>query len=66
MNLATLIRDKRLNLARRVLLNSNTAFMSLQDVASYCGFASHAHFTRVFKEKFGVNPSESRFGTKAG
>lgn len=59
--LSKAVRDRRLNLARRVLTNSNTHFLTLKEVAHFCGFSSHAHFSRSYKEKFGVNPSDSRF-----
>ena len=33
---------------------------SLIDVAVACGFSSHAHFTNVFRSKFGMLPSQYR------
>jgi AraC family transcriptional regulator len=34
--------------------------MGLNEIALSCGFASHAHFSRVFKASRGVSPSEYR------
>jgi AraC family transcriptional regulator len=33
---------------------------SLMDIAIACGFSSHTHFTKVFRTKFGVLPSQYR------
>jgi AraC family transcriptional regulator len=32
----------------------------LIDIAIACGFSSHAHFTNVFRSKFGMLPSQYR------
>jgi AraC family transcriptional regulator len=32
----------------------------ITDIALHCGFASHSHLCRVFKEHFGVTPSQYR------
>jgi AraC family transcriptional regulator len=32
----------------------------LLDIALECGFASHAHFTRAFRKRYGISPSEFR------
>ncbi|MCO4792376.1 MAG: helix-turn-helix transcriptional regulator [Bacteriovoracaceae bacterium] len=37
-------------------LAANTKF-SLTDIAFNCGFASSAHFSRLFKSIYGINPS---------
>jgi len=34
--------------------------MSLIDIAASCGFSSHAHMTRAFRQMLGVTPSEYR------
>jgi AraC family transcriptional regulator len=34
--------------------------MSLIDIASHCGFSSHAHMSRAFRHLLGVTPSEYR------
>jgi AraC family transcriptional regulator len=34
--------------------------MSLIEIASHCGFSSHAHMSRAFRQSLGVTPSEYR------
>jgi AraC family transcriptional regulator len=46
--------DVRLEHARQQLL---AASMSITEIAHSSGFASHAHMTKLFHEKFGVPPS---------
>ena len=52
------IRDQRLIAARDRLETSGANKIS--DVAYRFGFSDQAHFTRLFKAKFGVTPSEFR------
>lgn len=59
-SLPRVILKKRLHLAKRVLISAGSDQMFVANVASYCGFNSHAHFSRAFKETFGVSPSEVR------
>jgi AraC family transcriptional regulator len=33
---------------------------SLIDVAAHCGFSSHAHMSRIFRQLLGLTPSEYR------
>jgi len=47
----------RIERARELL--SNPA-LSLTDIALDCGFSSHSHMTRVFRQFLGVTPSEYR------
>jgi len=47
----------RIERARELL--SNPA-LSLTDIALDCGFSSHSHLTRVFRQFLGVTPSECR------
>jgi AraC family transcriptional regulator len=50
-------RGRRLEKAARMLKRER---MSLLDVTFECGFSSQAHFSRSFKNAFGVTPSEYR------
>ncbi|MEU4674294.1 helix-turn-helix domain-containing protein [Amycolatopsis sp. NPDC023774] len=52
------IRERRLRWAYEQLTSDPTAPVSR--VAHACGFASHAHFSRVFREHYGVAPSAIR------
>jgi AraC family transcriptional regulator, exoenzyme S synthesis regulatory protein ExsA len=49
--------EKRLDLAYRLLV---TTSKSIHDVADESGFESITHFSRVFKEKFGMPPLQCR------
>jgi AraC family transcriptional regulator len=51
------LQDVRLEHARQQLL---AASMSITEIAHSSGFASHAHMTKLFHEKFGVPPSTYR------
>ncbi|WP_195907863.1 AraC family transcriptional regulator [Microbacterium gorillae] len=55
---ARTILEMRLTLAHRML--SAPGAPSVQDVALYCGFATAAHFSRVFREHFDTTPAEVR------
>lgn len=48
------IRNRRLDIARDMLLHTSA---SVTDVCFSTGFESVAHFSKVFKERFGVAPS---------
>lgn len=58
--LARIILDRRLDLARRILTSPHSESRSVGEIAAYCGFASHSHFTRVFRERFGESPVATR------
>ncbi|ADV81802.1 helix-turn-helix domain-containing protein [Terriglobus saanensis] len=47
----------RLERAKEMMRQKN---MSLIDIAAMCGFSSHAHLTKVFREFVGMPPSEYR------
>ena len=47
----------RLNYARRMISNEDT---SLTIIASKCGFQSISHFSKAFKQQFGVSPLQYR------
>lgn len=53
---ARTILERRLDLAHRILTTPGTP--TVREVAAYCGFASAAHFGRVFKERYEVTPAE--------
>ena len=57
---ARVILEKRLNLARRILDSADASSRSVSGVAAYCGFSSHSHFTRVYRERFGETPAQTR------
>jgi len=49
--------QKRLEYARTLLVNTDKM---VTELAFECGFENASHFTRVFKEKYGVTPLQSR------
>jgi AraC-like DNA-binding protein len=51
------VMKKRLGLATELLQNTP---MSISEITFECGFENQAHFSRVFKEKMGVPPSQFR------
>ena len=50
-----LIRNKRLEIAAKLLLESS---YTISEVAVYTGFNSHAYFTSCFKNFYGYSPTE--------
>ena len=55
MNFVELRTHTRLSAAQNMIRMGN---LSLSETAERCGFSNYAHFTSVFKKKFGVSPSE--------
>jgi len=51
--------NMRVERARELLSNRE---LSLVEIALDCGFSSHSHMTRVFRQFLGVTPSEYRRG----
>ena len=49
----------RVERARELLANPT---LSLTDIALECGFSSHSHLSRVFRQVLGATPSEYRRG----
>ncbi len=49
---------RRLDRARAELLDPQLRATTVAETAYRCGFASHAHFSRAFKQRFGLTPSE--------
>jgi len=52
------IQRRRLDLAHEALARRTDGSPSIADIAHDHGFASPAHFSRAFRERFGVSPSE--------
>ncbi len=61
-----LIMDMRLDWAARAIADPALAAMSITDLAFEAGFSDLAHFSRRFKRKFGVPPSEYRTARGVG
>ncbi|RFA17339.1 hypothetical protein B7R21_01000 [Subtercola boreus] len=57
---ARVLLDLRLELADRTLRDPASTLASVGEVAAACGFSSHSHFTRVYRDRFGVTPARVR------
>ncbi len=52
--------DLRLKLAKDLLCASHDQSpICIQTIAEQCGFTSHSHFSRQFKRKYGITPSQA-------
>lgn len=60
IDLGDLIRSYRLERAVRMLEDPALARTTIASVAYRCGYPDHAHFTRVFRARYGIPPSEWR------
>ncbi|PVD10261.1 helix-turn-helix domain-containing protein [Streptomyces sp. CS147] len=58
---AALIRNRRLERARRELADPGLADTPVHAIAARCGFGSPAHFSRVFRAAHGMSPSDYRY-----
>ncbi|MDX3726183.1 helix-turn-helix domain-containing protein [Streptomyces caniscabiei] len=54
------ILEQRLAKAREELADPGSRHLTIAEVAHHWGFASQAHFTRVFRSRFGGTPGETR------
>ena len=53
-------RDLRLRHARLMLLNTATPIL---EIAVSTGFTTHSHFTKCYRQRFGVSPRDDRLNT---
>jgi AraC-like DNA-binding protein len=54
------IRERRLDRAHALLIDTARQHLPVADIAAQCGFGSAAHFSTAFAERFGAAPSEIR------
>jgi AraC-like DNA-binding protein len=59
-SVAAFIRDRRLEQCRRDLADPEQIHRTVMDIAFQWGFNDAAHFSRIFKRRFGVSPTEYR------
>ncbi|MGX5666703.1 helix-turn-helix domain-containing protein [Rhizobium daejeonense] len=57
----THVRRRRLRLAYRALSVAHGPHLSISDIAAAHGFSNPEHFTRSFRQEFGMAPRELRF-----
>jgi AraC-like DNA-binding protein len=55
---------RRLERARAAIENASPSARSITQIAYDCGFKDPAHFSRAFKARFGLSPSELRKGPR--
>src|SRR5690606_36685928 len=60
------IRTLRLQKALADLADPSQAHLSVADIAFKWGFVSQAHFSRVFRQEFGLSPKQSRDESRHG
>lgn len=58
--LQKLVWKMRLDKSRALLEHAGLARESISDIAIRCGFSSSSHFSRLFRQAFGVSPAELR------
>jgi len=51
--------QRRLELAAELLRRGGTSGPQIREIAFRCGFSTPAHFSRAFKERYGVTPREA-------
>jgi len=56
----TLLRERRLERCAADLSDPRLAFRSVTDIALSWGFVDPAHFSRTFKARYGLSPSDYR------
>lgn len=54
------LRDRRLDLAHRMLSGDYGHDASIASIAFDCGFGDLSHFNRSFRKRFGMRPSDAR------
>ncbi|APZ41868.1 hypothetical protein BW247_01110 [Acidihalobacter ferrooxydans] len=54
------VRTRRLDAAHALLCDPARRTLSVASIAYQCGFASAAHFSRVFRQHFGMSPMRCR------
>lgn len=59
-SVAATIWSARLERARRLLVSPEGARLLVADIAQHCGFREIPTFTRMFRRRFGMTPSEAR------
>ena len=59
-SLGSLVQRRRLDAARALLESAACDTQSIASVAYQCGFNDPAHFSRVFRQRFGLSPRQSR------
>jgi AraC-like DNA-binding protein len=59
-SVANYVRELRLQRAYHLLTHGDPSKEQIGDIAYRCGFEDPVHFTRLFRQRFGLTPSELR------
>ena len=59
-SVANYVRELRLQRAHHLLTHGDMSREHIGDIAYRCGFEDPVHFTRLFRQRFGLTPSELR------
>jgi AraC-like DNA-binding protein len=62
---ARYITERRLQRAHQQLTGGSAAGTTIADIAYRWGFSSQAHFTRLFRARFGRTPTDARAAARA-
>ena len=54
------IQERRLRRSTEALLSHKANSMRICDIAYACGFASEAHYSRAFRQRYGMSPRDAR------
>ncbi|MGB4246950.1 MAG: AraC family transcriptional regulator [Pseudohongiellaceae bacterium] len=54
------VQERRLRRSAEVLLSERGTKLRICDIAYAWGFASEAHYSRAFRQRFGISPSDAR------
>lgn len=60
------IRDRRLHRALGLISRLDAEPRRISDIAFSLGFVSEAHFSRLFRERFGLSPRSARMAARRG
>ena len=61
-NFSLYLRERRLQRAAADLASPAEASLSVSEIAFRCGFSDAAHFSRAFRDRFGMTPRDFRQG----
>jgi AraC-like DNA-binding protein len=64
ISVAAFIRERRLERCRRDLANPANSLRSAASIAAHWGFQDPSHFSRLFRNTFGMTPGECRVATR--
>ena len=60
--IANYIRDRRLRRALSLLADRRNRYISIYSLALSCGYSSDTAFSRAFRKRFGISPTDARLG----